>query len=420
MRGAPKQMLRLGRGGARPLGAQHAGKAMGFDDIIGQQAVKERLISAAVEDKLPHALMLHGPEGNGGLALAVALAQYVLCQDRAGRPAEMSLFGPTEAVPPRRDCCGECLSCRMSKTLEHPDLHFIFPVARKGSKPMHCDDLLTAWRKWLLDDPYGGYPEWLEITKAEKQQLLIYTDESDIISGKLALKSGQGGWRVCIIWLPEKMHIACANKMLKLLEEPPSQTLFLLVSQQPELVVETVRSRTQPVHVPPLSADSIERFLVEKHAILPAEAARIAHNATGNMAAALRAIRVESDGDQLLETFINIMRHCYARRVKEMRQWSEDMAARGREPQLRFLTYALYMLRENFAYNLRLPHLTHMRQPEQDFATKFAPFINERNIIPLRQLFERAYTDIAQNANPKILFFDLALRTTVLIRQPRA
>lgn len=393
---------------------------MPLSTLFGHQALRNRLVDDIIAGRLPHALMLYGPEGNGGLALAVALAQYVLCADRDGHPAETTLFGETEAVPPRRDCCNECLSCRMSAQLEHPDLHFIFPIARKSGKTTHCDDLLPTWRKWLLDNPYAGYTEWMEALKADKQQLVIYTDESDLISSKLALKSRQGGWSVCLIWLPEKLHTAGANKMLKLLEEPPAQTLFILVCLKPELVIDTIRSRTQMVHVPPFTTAEVEQCLITGHAILPAEAQRIAQASAGNITAALRAIQVESDSDQMLDSFICIMRHCYARQVKDMRKWSEELAAKGREAQLRFLAYALHMLRESFVHNLRLPNLNHMREPEQNFANKFAPFINERNIIPLRALFEKAYTDIAQNANAKILFFHLALQVTILIRQPRA
>ena len=393
---------------------------MDFDDIIGQQAVKERLISAVVEDKLPHSLMLCGPEGNGGLALAVALAQYLLCTGRAGKPAEQGLFGMSEAVPPLRHACGHCLGCQMASTLEHPDLHFIFPVYRKLVKNSVSDDFLTIWRKWLLEAPYGGFPEWTAASRAENQRLIIFSEESDVISRKLSLKSNQGGWRVCIIWLPEKMHIACANKMLKLLEEPPSQTLFLLVSEHPEVMLETVRSRTQMVSVPPLSEAEITEALMTRYGVMEAEARRVAHSAAGNMAAALRAISASENTAELLELFIEIMRLCYGRKVKEMKQWSEKVTAMGREQQQRFLDYSLRLFRENFVHNLHLPSLCYMSEEEEAFASKFAPFINEQNIIPLARLFEQAYADIGQNANPKILFFDLALKMTVLLRRPKA
>lgn len=393
---------------------------MHLSNLIGHQALRDRLIDDILAERLPHALMLCGPEGNGALALAVALAQYVLCQDRAGRPAEMGLFGEIEAVPPRRDCCGECLSCRMSALLEHPDLHFIFPIYRSGKKGTQCDDYLSDWRQWLLSDPYGGLAEWTTCCRGEGSKSLIYTEESDIISRKLSLKSSQGGWRVCLIYLPEKMHDSCANKMLKLLEEPPASTLFILVSERPEQVIETVRSRTQMISVPPLPWQEIQQALISGYGLEPAQASRIARLSGGSLTAAIRAISTHRNEDEFLSLFIDIMRLCYQRKVREMKLWSESISEMNRERQLSFVTYLLRLLRENFVYNFHLPDLQFMTEAEEQFAQKFAPFINERNIRPLMQLFERAYADVQQNANSKIVFFDVALKMTVLIRQARA
>lgn len=386
-------------------------------EIIGQRTIAERLVSDTIDGHLPHALMLCGPEGCGALPLAVAFAQFLLCKGREGKPAQSGLFGSTEPQPPLRHPCGKCPSCAMAKNLQHPDLHFAFPIYKKGGKPTECDDFINTWREWLLNDPYGGFEEWTAATKAQNERLAIFAEESEAIARKLALKSSQGGWKVCLIWLPEKMHPACANKLLKIFEEPPAQTLFLLVSEHPEQVLETVRSRMQTIALPPIPENDIERTLTQQHAILPAEAQRIARAANGNMSAAMRIITGATTADEHIDLFIQIMRLCYARNVKEMKLWSERLAAMGRERQRAFLAYCLRMVRENFVHNLNQPALVHMSEPELDFARRFAPFINERNVKPLAAQLERAHRDITQNANPKILFFDLALQLTVLIRR---
>ncbi|MBQ2199726.1 MAG: DNA polymerase III subunit delta, partial [Bacteroidaceae bacterium] len=284
------------------------------------------------------------------------------------------------------------------------------------SKANYCDDFLTEWRELLLDNPYFGYAEWRKASGAENQQLMMYVEESDAIARKLSLKSSQGGYKVCIIWLPEKMHESCANKMLKLLEEPPQQTVFLLVSERPDLVLQTIRSRTQMIDVPALSEQEIERTLITRNGIAEADAKLIAHMANGSMTAALRAITSDTDESEYFDLFVSLMRLSYMRKVKEMKQWSEEVAALGRERQKSFLVYCQHMLRENFIYNFHRPDLNYMNEQESQFAVKFAPFINERNVIGIMTELSLAQRDIEQNANPKILFFDFALKMIVLIK----
>ena len=399
---------------------------MNFSDIIGQDALKHRLIDDVQQERVPHALMLCGKEGCGALPLAVVFAQYLLCSSRTGQSASTDMFGggglfgdepaaaPAEA-PDR--ACGHCPSCLMAEKLQHPDLHFIYPVYKKQSgKAWVSDDFGQEWRELLLQNPYMGYAEWMQASGATTQQLMIYVEESDNIAQKLALKSSQGGYKVCIVWLPEKMHEACANKMLKLLEEPPAQTVFLLVSERPDLVLQTIRSRTQIIEVPALPQDLIQQTLVERYGIQPAEAKRIAHTAEGNMTAALRAITDQDDSAEYFELFVSLMRLSYARRVKEMKQWSEQVAAMGRERQKAMLQYCQHMVRENFMYNFHRDELNYMSTAESDFAVRFAPFINERNVIGIMTELQLAQRDIEQNANAKIVFFDFALKMIVLIK----
>lgn len=360
---------------------------MDFSDIIGQEAVKQRLKSEFDEGKVPHALMLCGPEGCGALPLAVAYAKMLL----AGSP--------------------------LAEKLQHPDLHFVFPIYKKSSsKDAFCDEYLKEWRSQLTTRPYFGMPEWMDMAGAENQQLIIYANESEAIMRKLSLKSSLGGYKVMIIWLPEKMHETCANKILKLLEEPPMQTVFILVSEAPEMVLQTIRSRTQMIDLPRLKDEDIERYLVEQCAVDAAAAKRIAHAAAGNMAKAVRTITNDAESEFFFELFVELMRMAYARRVKEMRLWSDKVAGMGRERIKSFLEYCQKMVRENFVYNFgRQGDLNYMTEQEAQFAVKFSPFINERNVICIMEELSLAQRDIAQNTSAKIVFFDFALKMIVLI-----
>ncbi|MBQ8736593.1 MAG: DNA polymerase III subunit delta, partial [Bacteroidaceae bacterium] len=376
---------------------------MTFIDIIGQKDVKARLMEGCRNGKVPHALMLCGPEGCGAMPIAIGYARNLLCKQK------------TEDG----EACGHCNACIMADKLQHPDLHFVFPIYKKhgSSKPTYCDDFIKEWRELNINTPYFGMAEWMEASGAENQQLIIYGDESDAVSRKLSLKASQGGYKVVIMWLPEKMNEACANKLLKLLEEPPAQTVFILVCERPDLVLQTIRSRTQMIDVPSLDLADMEAALVERMGILPAEAKRIARSTNGNMAAALRYISDDSESARFFNLFVSLMRLSYMRKVKEMKQWSEEVASLGRERQKNFLDYCQKMVRENFIYNFnKHDDLNYMNEREAEFAVKFAPFINENNVIGLMEELSLAQRDIAQNANAKIVFFDFALKMIVLIK----
>ncbi len=309
-----------------------------------------------------------------------------------------------------------CRDCLMANKLQHPDLHFIFPVfKKKAGKANTSDEFLKEWRNIVLKNPYFGYAEWLDAIGADNHQLQIYVEESDNIAHKLSLKSSQGGYKVAIIWLPEKFNEECANKLLKLLEEPPTQTVFILVSERPDLVLQTIRSRTQMIDVPPLPSTTLESALTERFSILPEEARRISRSSGGSLTAALRSITDDSEQELYFDLFVSLMRHAYARKVKEMKFWSEKVAAMGRERQKNFLQYCQHMVRENFIYNFHRPDFNYMSQREEGFAVKFAPFINEKNVIGIMEELTLAQRDIVQNANAKIVFFDFALKMIVLI-----
>lgn len=268
----------------------------------------------------------------------------------------------------------------------------------------------------ILQSAYFGYEEWASACDAQNHQLLIYADESDNMNRKLSIKSSQGGYKVMVVWLPEKMNEACANKLLKLLEEPPQMTVFILVSEQPDKVIQTIRSRTQMINVPRLSVEDVEQTLVSAYGVLPAEAKRIARASAGNMVVAQRTIRDNSEAELYFELFVSLMRLSYMRKVKEMKQWSDKVAAMGRERQKSFLGYCQRMVRENFIYNFRQSELNYMSEAESDFAVKFAPFINERNVMGIVEELTVAQRHIEQNVNPKMVFFDFSLKMIVLIK----
>ena len=276
---------------------------------------------------------------------------------------------------------------------------------------------LKEWREMLLETPYFDLAMWEERMGIANQQPQIFADESEAILRKVSLVSAQGGYKIVIIWLPELMNEACANKMLKLLEEPPQQTLFLLCSNQPERIITTIRSRTQRIDVKVIPEADIATALERERGLSAPDAARIAHIAAGSYTRALRQISVSNEEREFLDMFILLMRKCYLRDIKEMHAWSEQLSSWGRERQKAFLEYAQRLVRENFVYNFRLPQLNYLTQEEEAFSTNFARFINERNVIGISEELALAQRDIMQNVNPRMVFFDFALKMIVLLIQ---
>ena len=309
----------------------------------------------------------------------------------------------------------------MLKKLEHPDLHFTYPTIKLPSmgsdhKPV-SDDFAAEWHDLIMQGPYFSMDQWLTAIGAENQQAIITAGESDDLVRKLSLKSSQGGYKVSIVWLPERMNIECANKLLKLIEEPPQQTVFIMVCEEPDKLLETIRSRVQRIDVKKLPAETIQQALVERRGIDEDAARRISRLAGGSWLRALEELQVDSENEQFLDLFIMLMRLAYQRKVKELKKWSETMAAFGREKQRRFLTFFLRLIRENFMYNFQQADLCYMTQQEEQFARNFARFINEANVLSIYDLANRAMRDIGQNANAKIVFFDFALQMIVLLIQ---
>ena len=367
---------------------------MTFNEVIGQQEVQERLLTLVKEDRLPHAIMLCGPSGVGKKALAMAFACHLL----EGHGTQVML-----------------------DKMEHPDLHFTYPTIKLPSMSSDhmpvADDFAREWHELIMQGPYFTMDDWMTAMGGENQQAIITAGESDALLRKLSLKSSQGGRKVSVIWLPERMNIACANKLLKLIEEPPQRTVFIMVCEEPDKLLETIRSRVQRIDVKRIKEEEICQALKERRGISEEAAHRVSRLANGSWQRALEELQSGTENEMFLDLFISLMRLAYQRRIKELRKWSETLAAFGREKQKRFLTFFLRLIRENFMYNFQREELCYMTQEEEDFARNFARFVNERNILPINDLANVAIRDIGQNANAKIVFFDFALQMIVLLIQ---
>ncbi|MBO5664954.1 MAG: DNA polymerase III subunit delta [Bacteroidaceae bacterium] len=372
-----------------------------FKDIIGQTAIVDRLRRSVDENKLAHALLISGPQGNGKLPIAIALANYLLCGGSGN------------------DACGACPACvKLSKYI-HSDLHFVFPVKKKkggsDSAPV-SDDYIAEWRDLLLKNPYFSYDDWLARLDVENQQPMIYERESSEILHKLSMQSREGGWKVVIIWLPEKMKEACSNKLLKIIEEPPHKTLFLLVSEEPDKIIATILSRTQRIDVPRISQTDIENALISRYGLAFDDAKAVAQQSAGNWEKAEEQLSVSEEKALYLDLFMQLMRVAYARNIREMKAWSERVAAMGRERQKRLLEYCQRMIRENFIMNFKDDSMLYMSQAERNFSVRFSPFVNERNIFGIMEELSETQRHIEHNVNAIIVFFYMSLRMIVWIK----
>lgn len=354
---------------------------MQFRSIIGQEGVKRQLRLSVQEGRVPHAQFFYGPQGSGKLQLAIAYAQYLNCPHRTPE-----------------DSCGQCPTCLQFQKLQHPDLHFAFPIVKTDAGDT-CDDFIDRFRCLMLEQPYFSLNDWYRYLGVETKQGMIYEKESGEIVRKLSLKSFGEGYKTMIVWQPDKMNIACANKLLKLLEEPPEKTLFIFVGEHPENMLTTILSRLQHILIPALSRE-------EQHQLQsPAE---------------------QEEQEQYFQDFVALMRNAWSvgrqrnySALLDLRKWSLDMAdaKMGRERQKGFLQFAQQQIRENYIYNFHEPQMNCQTAQEQAFSTKFAPFIHEGNVTKIMEELERAETQIAQNGNAKIIFFDLCLQMIVLIKK---
>lgn len=369
---------------------------MYFRNVIGLNDVKQHLIDSVHRGFIPHARIFYGPEGVGKLPLAIAYARYLNCSSRLAD-----------------DACGECPSCHKFDNFAHPDLHFVFPVV----KSKVSDDYMPQWRKFLKEHTYFNLNQWLSYIDAENAQGYIYSKESDEIIRKLNLKVYEAPYKVMIIWLPEKMNIFCANKLLKMIEEPPANTIFLLISEDRESVLQTIWSRCQPLNIRAIEKEEMIDTLSNNFSLSDDKVGSIAHIANGSYASALKMIESSEDNRFLYQLFVNMMRASVSGNIKAIKEAANEIAGIGREMQKSFISYSLKMFREYFVNNLGEPAMVYLNDYEEQFGERFSPFINEKNIEEFNDEFSLAYRQIEQNGNAKIIFLELCLRATLLLRK---
>ena len=377
---------------------------MTFDDIIGQQEAVQSLRSAIDNNRLPHALLIAGPEGTGGLPLAWAAAQYILCPHRNGKG----------------EICGECPDCVQAAKAAHPDLHWVYPVINKGSGSSSVStDYAREWRQALIADPWMSLSQWVRNMSGEenanKQAKIFVTEAAEIVK-TLSTKPLQNDWRILILWMPELLNEDAANKLLKIIEEPYDKTCLMLVSANPDRIIGTIRSRVQRLNLPPLSEETIAEALQQRFGTAPDKAAEIARLCHGSWIAARELLADDETRAFFLDKFTSMMRLSYARRLFDMKIWSEEMASLTRERQCAFLQFAQNQIRENFILNFQEPQINYQSGEEAKFSSRFHPFVNHKNVVGIMNELGLAERDINQNVNSKMVFFDLALRLIMLLK----
>lgn len=371
---------------------------MRFADIPGHEDVKARLREMADSGRLPHAILLEGPAGSGKFALARAFAQYIHCTYRHDG-----------------DSCGKCPACRQHQSFNHIDTTYSFPVVKKSGKAAISDDYIEQFREFIGKYPYMDFDRWLEALDNINAQPQIYVEEGNELLRRLSYMTRRSNFKVVLIWLPERFKEETANKMLKLIEEPFGDTVFIMVSNNFRAILPTIYSRTQRIAVRRYSEDEIAGIL-EAHGIdteVAADTARIADNVND----ALKLAGVSKERLKYFELFVSLMRKAYGRKVAELRTWAKEVADMGREPEMQFIDYCTRLIRESFLMHLSDPRLLTLNAAEHNFAIKFFPFINEKNVVDMIALFDDARRDIAGNANGRIVLFDVAVRIIMLIRR---
>ena len=371
-----------------------------FKEIPGNKIVKKELINSVTKNRIAHAQLFLGKSGNAKLALAIAFAQFLNCEER----------GET-------DSCNSCHSCLMYNSLSHPDLHLVFPVL-KINKIKHpvSDNFISQWREIVSDNPYLSLTDWYKYFDAENKQGAIYKHEAQQLQKKVALKNYESAYRVILIWMPEKMNLTCANKLLKLIEEPPKGTFFLMASEDFEKLLPTITSRMQIVKTKPFSTEEIISFLETQKGIIKDKALTIAAIANGNINKAINLSQNEIKENGLLKDFQKWMQICYKVNLLELVSWTENIAKKGREHQKEFLQYALKIIRACLILNINNQSILKLQKEEENFVSNFASFIHGKNSISIFERLEKSVYGIERNANPKILFYELSLQMMRLLK----
>ena len=381
---------------------------MKFSDIVGQNHLKNHLVNSVQKGRIPHAQLFIGPEGSGTLSMALAYAQYIICNNKGSENE------------------GGSAACNLKfDHLQHPDLHFVYPVATTDSIKSNpvSDDFLSSWIDFLKETPYGSVNDWYEAIGIQKKQGNISVHEAASILKKLILKPFEGGYKVMIIWMAEKMNTEAANKLLKLLEEPTDKTVFILIAEDEKAILQTILSRCQILHFNALNEQEIVQGLIEKESCDEVDAYSIAKQAQGNYNKALKLRYNITNEYPFDEWFVTWVRAAFranknARVVSDLIKWSDEIAAIGREKQKLFLNHCMELFRQALLLNYSTTELVYMEPKVENFKLKnFAPFVNEHNILEIYQEIEDATYHIERNGNAKMIFTDLSIKLTRLIHK---
>lgn len=358
---------------------------MQFSKVIGQKEIKDHLIQEVNNGKISHAQLFIGQEGYGTLPLALAFVQYLFCKNKQ-----------------QNDSCGMCDSCVKITDLQHPDVHFSYPTVLSVAKT--SKEVFSSWRNKIKEDPYFDLNQWINTIDSKGRKPTIGNDESLEIIKSLALKSYEGGYKVMIIWGAEEMNDTSSNKLLKILEEPPAKTLFILISNNQERLLQTILSRTQVLRIPRIDTDELSLYLRNNFQLNHSNSDSIALRAEGNLIEARSFVSEHSDVVVDRDLFIELMRVCYKKDVIQMLDWSEKIATENQEKQKVFIQYCLYMFRQSLLKNYTQDILLRVSNEEADFLKNFAKFITGNNIVSFNETFNNAYYYLERNANPKIVF----------------
>lgn len=371
---------------------------MRFADIPGHDDVKNRLRDMVDRRRIPHALLLEGPEGTGKFALARALASYIHCTHHVDG-----------------DSCGRCEACRQFDSFNNIDTIYSFPVIKKSNKTAVSDDYAADFHQFLADNPFMDMQNWTAALGNVNSQPLIYVDEASRLIERLNLTARRSQYKTVLLWLPERLHPSAANKLLKLIEEPADDTLFIMTSNNGAAILPTIYSRTQRIKVARYADDEVARILSER-GVDPEAAPEVARLAQGSMNRAISIIGNDKLSQQMLQLYMSLMRLAWKRQVKDLRVWSMKAAELGRENLVRFFAYASRMSRDNFMLNIGMNSIVSMSAPESEFSSRFSRFITERNIEQIIAQLDSAAADTAANGNAKIIAFDLAVNMIKLLR----
>ena len=376
---------------------------MQFKDVIGQSAVKQRLIQSVRENHVSHAQLFLGPAGSGKLPLALAYAQYILCPNR------------TET-----DSCGVCPTCQKMQKLVHPDLHFVVPTAttKKIKSNPESDLFMEEWREYVIEN--NGYVDtssWYTFLDVENKQGYMSVRDAASLLRKLSMKSYEGEYKIAIIWMAEKMRVDTANKLLKLLEEPPEKTVFLLIAEDAEELLATIKSRTVLVKIPAIETNALEKALVERMSCQPNQAHDAAIISEGNWITACHSVQDSEEHKFFFTTFQQWMRLCFLNAMSQLIDFANNIKTIGRERQKELLNYGLKVVRNAMLINNNLSDLVMLPNDEKNFVAKFAPFINPANTMQITELFEESINQIERNGNAQIIFLDDSFKLVLLLKK---